>query len=114
KLAFALVLGLSMMFHNASFAQEATAAADTVTEASSTSVETDSALTAASVEEAETVTAAPVATTTTNVSAAAEAPDPGIPAQVYVNFFFYVLLFLLVCFIVGIIGKIMDIYGITK
>lgn len=113
RLAFALFLGLSILFHGASFAQEAVAD-------SAVAVTTSAAVDTATAAEATLKAGEPTAkveASSSSVSAApavAEVEKEGLPAQVYINFFFYVLLFLLVCFIVGIIGKVMDIYGITK
>lgn len=109
RLAFGLFLGLSILFHSASFAQDTASSAtvDTTVTASSAVSENDNETTA-TVEAAK-----PAASATASSTASADVKE-GIPAQVYVNFFYYVLLFLLVCFIVGIIGKIMDIYGITR
>lgn len=113
RLAFGLFLGLSILFHGVSFAQDAvdSASADTAVIATSAASESDSAESTA--VDAATEAPAKVASATVS-STTAEAVKEGIPAQVYMNFFYYVLLFLLVCFIVGIIGKVMDIYGITR
>ncbi len=111
RLAFGLFLGLSILFHGVSFAQDTvnSAGADTTVTATSAVPESDNA--AETKVEAEPVTTVAPATVS---STPAEAEKAGISTQVYVNFFYYVLLFLLVCFIVGIIGKVMDIYGITR
>src|SRR5690554_1823806 len=114
RLAFGLFLGLSILFHGVSFAQEVVDSASADTEAIATSAESESDSAASTtVETAEPATVA-AASSTAASSAPAEAVKEGIPAQVYINFFYYVLLFVLVCFIVGIIGKVMDIYGITR
>ena len=112
RLAFGLFLGLSMLFHGVSFAQDTVnaASADSIVAESSAVPEGDKAADT-KVEAAEPVTKVASATAS---STPAEAAKEGIPTQVYINFFYYVLLFLLVCFIVGIIGKVMDIYGITR
>ncbi len=109
RLAFGLFLGLSLLFHNTSFAQD-TANTDTV----ATTTELESETTTSTSVEAATETKVEPAQTAASSTPAATVEEEGIPTQVYVNFFFYVLLFLLVCFIVGIIGKVMDIYGITR
>ena len=113
RLAFAMFLGLSILFHGASFAQEAVVDSATAVTTSATTEEAPAVAT----EEVSEVATTTVDANPATVSAAAvatEAVSEGLPAQVYVNFFFYVLLFLLVCFIVGIISKVMDIYGISK
>ncbi len=114
RLAFAMFLGLSILFHGASFAQEAVADS-AVTVATSTTSEEAPVVTDAEqvgVDATTSVEAKPMSVSAT--PAAAEPVKEGLPAQVYINFYFYVLLFLLVCFIVGIINKVMDIYGISR
>ena len=113
RIAFALVLGLSVMFSANTFAQE-TAVDSVAVEVNTSSDAQEEETTAAPALEKESTAKVE------SSSAAAASVNPlveettGLPAQVYINFFFYVLLFLLVCFIVGIVGKVMDIYGITK
>src|SRR5690606_6487370 len=97
RLAFDLILGLSLLFHNTSFAQD-TANTDTV----ATTTELESESTTSTSVEAATETKVEPAQTAASSTPAATVEEEGIPTQVYVNFFFYVLLFLLVCFIVGI------------
>jgi len=113
---FGLVLGLLFMFHSPGFAQTDTASvkADTEQVATADSSVTDSATedAAAASSSDETVAASSSASSTTAAAAADE--KPGIPTQVYVNFFYYVLLFVLVCLIVNIIGQIMNIYDLTQ
>lgn len=113
RLAFALVLGLSIVFSTNTFAQEAAVDSAAVEVAASSEAEEDSASTTTVAKED-----APEKVESTTAAAASIDPlvdqDAGLPAQVYINFFFYVFVFLLVCFIVGIIGKVLDIYGITK
>lgn len=111
RLAFGLFLGLSILFHGVSFAQDTVTSASADSTVTATSAVPEDKAADTKVEAAEPV--AKVASATAS-SAPAEAVKEGIPTQVYINFFYYVLLFLLVCFIVGIIGKVMDIYGITR
>jgi len=49
-----------------------------------------------------------------NAAAAAQEEAKPIDPQVYKNFFYYVLLFFLICIVVGIIGKIIQIYELTR
>ncbi|QNL51349.1 cytochrome c oxidase subunit II [Olivibacter sp. SDN3] len=49
-----------------------------------------------------------------NAVATAEEAKTTIDPQVYKNFFYYVLLFFLVCIVVGIIGKIIQVYELTR
>lgn len=44
----------------------------------------------------------------------AQAEEVQVDPQVYKNFFYYLLLFFLVCVVVGIIGKIIQIYELTQ
>src|SRR5690554_810730 len=96
RLAFGLFLGLSILFHNASFAQD-TANTDTAAiSISADELESDSASSTATEVSAEEVTVEAAKPAASSTPAAVEAvEDNGVPAQVYVNFFFYVLLFLL-------------------
>jgi len=49
-----------------------------------------------------------------NAVQAAQEEEKGIDPQVYKNFFYYVLLFFLLCVIVGIVGKIIQVYELTR
>ncbi len=60
----------------------------------------------------ETVAAAPPATAT--ASAATTAEDDGIDPQVYKNFFYYLFLFVLICAFVAALGRIIQIYELTR
>jgi len=113
---FGLVLGLLFMFQSPSFAQTDTASvkADTEQVATADSSVTDSATAGAAATSSSDDTVS--ASTPSSSTAAAPAADEkaGIPTQVYVNFFYYVLLFVLVCLIVNIIGQILNIYDLTQ
>lgn len=57
----------------------------------------------------------PMGTTAAALSQdAANAEKEGIPAQVYNNFFYYVLLFVLLCIAIGVIGKILRVYDLSR
>lgn len=121
KSVFGLVLALVFLIHSPGFAQTDTAAVNADTEQVSTeSPDTEAESTIADDSEtapettgsSEETVAAPTSQST--VADAAENAEAGIPAQVYVNFFYYVLLFVLVCLIVTIIGQIMSIYDLTQ
>lgn len=57
----------------------------------------------------------PAGTTASALSQdAANAEAEGIPAQVYNNFFYYVLLFVLLCIAIGVIGKILHVYDLSR
>jgi cytochrome c oxidase subunit 2 len=49
-----------------------------------------------------------------NAAQAAQEEEKSIDPQVYKNFFYYVLLFFLVCIVVGIVGKIIHVYELTR
>ena|SRR5690606_22281845 len=121
KSVFGLVLAFVFLIHSPGFAQTDTAAVNADTEQVSTeSPDTEAESTIADDSEtapettgsSEETVAAPTSQST--VADAAENAEAGIPAQVYVNFFYYVLLFVLVCLIVTIIGQIMSIYDLTQ
>jgi len=116
KGAFGLILGLSLLFQGLAFAQTDTSKNDTV---GSAPVETTTEVADSSSNDStalEKVADAEIAPAAKKEAAAAAAPeiDEGLPAQVYINFFFYVMMFVLVCLIVAVIGKIMAIYGLTR
>ena len=118
KGVFGLVLGLLFMFQSPIYAQSDTAAVTTATEevATADSSVADSATegeTEAASSSEEVAASAPSSSSASATVAAAE-EKPEIPTQVYVNFFYYVLLFVLICLIVSIIGQIMNIYDLTQ
>ncbi len=103
-LAFVVGIGLSSL----AFAQEtdtvAVQAADTVAIAADT-VAADTSAAAA---------AAPAASAASATPTAATADSLDLDPQVYKNFFYYVLLFFLVCILVAVIGKILQVYELTR
>src|SRR5690554_1829375 len=95
KGVFGLVFGLLFLFHSPSFAQGDTASvnADTEQVATTDSSAVDSATaTDTSSDTASDVSATSSSTPSASVTALTAEEDTGIPAQVYVNFFYYVLL----------------------
>lgn len=50
----------------------------------------------------------------TDAVQAAQEPVKHLDPQIYKNFFYYVLLFFLVCIVVGILGKIIRVYELTR
>lgn len=122
KVGFALLLGM-VLFAYAANAQtdSATMQADTTAVTDSTAVvgadegATDSAATSAEVADSSSTTVAAGSTSNATSSTGTEAEEnPGLPAQVYLNFFYYVFLVLLICFVIAIIGKVMSIYSLTR
>src|SRR5690606_1236576 len=120
KGVFGLVMALFFMFQNPVYAQpdtvstvvteagQVTSEGEAATEAPGTDAEDAAATTSGTEEVAQSGSAA-----TQTVDEAGENAE-GIPTQVYVNFFYYVLLFVFVCLIVNIIGQIMSIYDLTQ
>lgn len=115
-LAFIVGIGLA----NRAFSQEAAdtaAVADTAVAAvADTAATGDTAAvsgTATATDDTATATVAPVAGGTTATSAVKESGS-NIDPQVYMNFFYGVLLVFLICVLVGVIGKIVKIYELTR
>lgn len=84
-----------------------TAIADTAATVASAPTEDDTAA-AVSSDAPDTASESTVAASTP----ADQGPD--IPAQVYLNFFYYVAIVFLICLVIAIIGKVMSIYGLTR
>ncbi|WP_262245377.1 cytochrome c oxidase subunit II [Parapedobacter soli] len=117
-LAFIVGMGLA----NQAFSQEvvdtAGQAVDTaVVTAADTATVSDTTAAAGGATAADsgtTTAAAPAAATTGTAVAAAEESGSTIDPQVYMNFFYGVLLVFLICVLVGVIGKIIQIYELTR
>lgn len=111
RLVLSLMLAFGLLFTGAAFAQEAdTSAAQGVVD----TVAVDATEGVATVDSTVADTAAVTATTVAGgASQTQEAKEP-IPLQVYLNFFYYVLLFLLLCIIVAVIGKILSVYELSN
>src|SRR5690606_6775463 len=62
----------------------------------------------------DTAAAAPAAAGGTTATPAAEESGSNIDPQAYMNFFYGVLLVFLICVLVGVIGKIVQIYELTR
>lgn len=114
-----LVLGLLFLLQNPVYAQTDTAATTVDTEQTE-AAPVDSADTAASeattgsADAAEEVSTTAAGSSTATAATATAEEETSIPSQVYVNFFYYVLLFLLICLIVTIIGQIGSVYELTQ
>src|SRR5690606_35730952 len=103
-LAFIVGIGLTTR----AFSQESSVpAADTVAQAVDTAAVavTDTAAAAAP----STATGGTAATATTEAES-----GPDIDSQVYMNFFYGLLLVFLICVLVGVIGKIIHVYELTR
>lgn len=107
-LAFIVGVGLS----DRVFSQEA----DTTVQVVDTTVVADTAgvdTTAAAADTA-TATAAPAASTGSTPAAATEDSGVNLDPQVYMNFFYGLLLVFLICVVVAITGKIIQVYELTR
>jgi len=112
----AFVVGIALV--GRAFAQEtdttATQTVDTATAVADTATAADTAGDVAPVSP-DTVTAAvPAAKADKPAAAAAEDAGPNIDPQVYKNFFYGLLLVFLICVLVGVIGKIIQVYELTR
>ncbi|MEC3878381.1 cytochrome c oxidase subunit II [Parapedobacter sp. 10938] len=115
----AFIVGIGLV--NRAFSQEAAAtAADTVAQAVDTAAvaAADTAAVATDTATAVTDTSATAAPATaaggTTAAAATEESGPNIDPQVYMNFFYGLLLVFLICVLVGVIGKIIQVYELTR
>lgn len=86
-----------------------------VADAGEAEVPTDSVALAAEGEEAATEsTVAASAPATSAVASGETVEDDGIDAQVYKNFFYYLFIFVLICVFVAALGRIIQIYELTR
>ncbi|WP_240903062.1 cytochrome c oxidase subunit II [Sphingobacterium sp. SGG-5] len=110
-----LIASLFFVMPHAIAQQDSTAAAEPQTEAVDTVSSDDSASTVTdTAATAEAVTASPAAPTTVTTAAPAAEEGTKIDPQVYKNFFYYVLFFLVICTVIAVIGKIHSLYVLTK
>ena len=110
-----LILLFSLFFATPSSAlQKDSTAVDTTTAVAAPVAATtvDSATT--TVDSAATTVAATDATATASADTAKVEEAKKIDPQVYKNFFYYVLLFLVLCTIIAVIGKIHSVYVLTR
>lgn len=116
KSIFGCLLIIGLLFAGPTYAlQQDSVATDSV----ETTVEGEEAVTteeAASEEGAATSEEGSAAAPAASPSAAAATADEGstIAPQVYKNFFYYVLLFLVICAVTAVIGKIHSVYVLTR
>lgn len=116
-----LIIGLLFAGSSAHALQQDTVAVSDTTESAAVAVETeeevasDDTTTQDAVVEGATVSAGSVASTGSSVAASTSANEESkIGPQVYKNFFYYVLLFLVICAIVAVVGKILSVYELTR
>ncbi|MBD1433971.1 cytochrome c oxidase subunit II [Sphingobacterium sp. DN00404] len=116
------LLAVGLLFSTPSFAfQQDSLAQDTAVSATADTVDEGEADTAATGVVADTTAAdgeAATATTTTSSSSSSSSTvvDEGsqIDPQVYKNMTYYILLFLIVCTVVAVVGKVLAIYELTR
>ncbi|SEM03083.1 cytochrome c oxidase subunit 2 [bacterium A37T11] len=121
RILFCVVLLMGLMIRPGVYAQT-TDSTSTSTSATSnvasagkdTSASAGKDTSAAAAPAAATSAVAPAATSSSTAAAPAEEVKKPIDPQVYINFFYYVLLFFLVCVVIGIIGKILRVYELTS
>ena len=107
KSVWGLLLIASLFFAVPSIASEQ--------DSTATSAQTEAVDTAATVAATDTVAAASTSTTVdAGTSAAPTEEVKKIDPQVYKNFFYYVLFFLVICTIIAVIGKIHSLYVMTR
>jgi len=106
-----LVLAIGLLFTVPSFASQDSVVVDTTkaTEAVATNATAAGANVVDSATTAKAEVAASAGTSTTKVDAKAAEVEKKIDPQVYKNFIYYVLLFLVICTVVAVIGKVISI-----
>ncbi|KKX47588.1 MULTISPECIES: cytochrome c oxidase subunit II [Sphingobacterium] len=111
-----LVLAIGLLFAVPSFASQDSVVVDTTkaTEAVATNATAAGANVVDSATTAKAEVAASAGTSTTKVDAKAAEVEKKIDPQVYKNFIYYVLLFLVICTVVAVIGKVISIYELTN
>ncbi len=111
KAVLGCLLAVGLLFSTPSFAlQQDSLAQDSTVVDSVASVAVDSAGTVA----ADSATVAPTATASASSSSAAAEPVKQIDPQVYKNLTYYVLLFLIICTVVAVVGKVLSVYELTR
>ncbi|MGK6351694.1 cytochrome c oxidase subunit II [Parapedobacter sp. DT-150] len=121
KTVFSLALVIWVSLSTAVSAQQPvadTSIQDTASAISqvSTAVAADTALASdtASTDSVVADSAAAASVSGTPAATAEAAQEVSIDPQVYTNFFYYVLLVFLICVLVGVIGKILQVYELTR
>lgn len=114
KAVLGCLLAVGLLFSTPSFAlQQDSLAQDTSVTAvadSSASVAVDSAAAPAAAGD----TVAPASKVSASSSSASVEPVKQIDPQVYKNLTYYVLLFLIICTIVAVVGKVLSVYELTR
>ncbi|WP_223225189.1 cytochrome c oxidase subunit II [Sphingobacterium cavernae] len=111
-----LLLLISLFFAAPAMAMQSdSTVVDTTAVAAATAGEATVDSAAATTDTAATATVAADASAGTTTTAAAKVEEvKQIDPQVYKNFFYYVLLFLVICTIIAVIGKIHSVYVLTR
>ncbi len=115
KTVFILALSISMGLSGRAFSQEADTAAR-VTDTTASASSAGDAAPADTAALADTAAVAPAASKAAAAPAPAAEPESklDIDPQVYTNFFYYTLLFFLICVVVAVIGRILKVYELTR
>ncbi|UIR55247.1 cytochrome c oxidase subunit II [Sphingobacterium sp. SRCM116780] len=110
------VLAIGLFFAVPSFASQDTVVVDTAKATTAVAVKAtaDTAKVVDSAAAAPASVAASAGTSTAKVDAAKVEEVKTIDPQVYKNFIYYVLLFLVICTVVAVIGKVISIYELTN
>ena len=111
-LAFIVGIGLTTR----AFAQDSVSAeaADTVSQVVDTVAAATDSVVDESAASTDTEAAAPKVAATSTAAAAVEESGPDIDPQVYMNFFYGVLLVFLICVLIAVIGTILQVYELTR
>ena len=118
-LAFIVGIGLTARAYAQDTVAADTAMADTVAQTAdtvATAADTSATDSASAVSDTAAAVSSPTTSTggSTTAVGAEEESGPDIDPQVYMNFFYGVLLVLLICVLVGVIGKILQVYELTR
>lgn len=104
------VLAVGLFFAVPTMASQDTVAVDTTTSVAAAADVVDSATTAAVTD---TTVAAASSSTTVSAAKAAVEEVKEVDPQVYKNMIYYILLFLIICTVIAVIGKVISIYELT-
>lgn len=111
KFVLGCILALSMYFVNPTMAMQDSTATVVATEEAA---QVDTAVVAVDSTATDSVATVDAAAGTTTATVAAAEEKAPVDPQVYKNFFYYVLLFLVICTIIAVIGKIHSVYELTR
>lgn len=115
KAVFGCLLAVGLLCSTPSFAlqQDSTAQDTSVSATADTTAAADTTAGAAPAA-TDSVSASSTAGSTTAAATSTAEPEKQIDPQVYKNMTYYILLFLIVCTIVAVVGKVLSIYELTR